>query len=297
MIPVFLFTGFLGSGKTTFINDLLESGGLARVRTLAVLTERGEAELEIPARYGGLITVCHVRDRNALTREWLAQMQADAGAGQILIEYNGMWPLADLFAVFPKGWMLYSAMLIADSEQFRFYNMNMRDRTADKLRACTMAMFNRVREGSASPDLRRLVRALNRKAEIYYEYASGECEKDESGDDLPYDINADTIIVDDEAFAVWQLDLHSFPDRYEGKTVKVKAQVFSGPMAGRRVMTCCEADIELIMFQALDEQQLLPEAGCWASMTAEVVLSGQTVRLKIISAEKASAPEPEIAVF
>lgn len=297
MIPVFLFTGFLGSGKTTFINDLLESGGLARVRTLAVLTERGEAEPEIPARYGDLFTVCYVRDRNDLTRDRLAQMQAEAGAGQILIEYNGMWPLADLFAAFPKGWMLYSAILIADSEQFRFYNMNMRDRTADKIRACTIAMFNRVRDGSASPDLRRLVRALNRKAEIYYEYASGEFENDESGDDLPYDITADTISVDDEAFAVWQLDLHSFPDRYKGKTVNVKAQIFPGPMAGRRVMTCCEADIELIMFRVLDEKQLVPDAGCWASLTAEIILSGQTVTLKIISAEKITAPEPETAVF
>ena len=45
-IPVYLFTGFLDAGKTTFIQETLEdpqfNGG---ERTLVLLCEEGEAEL------------------------------------------------------------------------------------------------------------------------------------------------------------------------------------------------------------------------------------------------------------
>ena len=45
-IPVYLFTGFLGSGKTTFIQDLLEGDDFnAGERTLLLLCEEGEVEL------------------------------------------------------------------------------------------------------------------------------------------------------------------------------------------------------------------------------------------------------------
>lgn len=297
IVPVFLFCGFLGSGKTTLINDLLESGGLARIRTLAVLTEKGETQLAVPDAYEKLITLRHVRDKEELTPERLAQMQLEAGAMQIVIEYNGMWPLSELYSALPRGWMLYNALLAADAETFRFYNLNMRNLVADKLKASSIAMFNRVRDEADTPDLRRLVRALNRKAEIYYEYISGEGEKDESGDDLPYDIAADELVIEDEAFAVWQLDMNTFPEKYSGKTVKVKVRVYPGPMIGRRVMTCCEADIEQIQFRAVDDMSLLPDAGDWAVVTAKIDSGESIIRMKILSAEKAAAPDPETAVF
>ena len=46
-IPVYLFTGFLESGKTTFIQDALEGDDFnAGERTLLLLCEEGEVELE-----------------------------------------------------------------------------------------------------------------------------------------------------------------------------------------------------------------------------------------------------------
>ena len=44
-IPVYLFTGFLESGKTTFIQETLEDSGFNMgERTLLLLCEEGEEE-------------------------------------------------------------------------------------------------------------------------------------------------------------------------------------------------------------------------------------------------------------
>ena len=51
MLPVFLFTGFLDAGKTTFLQSMLEDPGFNEgQRTLVLLCEEGEEEL-IPSRF------------------------------------------------------------------------------------------------------------------------------------------------------------------------------------------------------------------------------------------------------
>ena len=52
-IPVNLFTGFLESGKTSFIQETLEDKRFNKgERTLVLLCEEGEVELE-PSKYPG----------------------------------------------------------------------------------------------------------------------------------------------------------------------------------------------------------------------------------------------------
>ena len=52
-IPVYLFTGFLESGKTTFIQDALEGSDFnAGERTLLLICEDGEEEYR-PQRFFG----------------------------------------------------------------------------------------------------------------------------------------------------------------------------------------------------------------------------------------------------
>jgi hypothetical protein len=295
-VPVFLFLGFLGSGKTSLINALLAENGLARIKTLLILTEEGETLLNLPESFRPLVTVRTLEDPEDMNRETLLQWQRDATAQQVLIEYNGMWPLEILSKSAPGNWIFMQTALTADSNTFPVYNANLRSLAADKLRSCTMTMFNRVQDEDAVPNLRRLVRAVNRKADVYYEYDSGECDKDESNDMLPYDLSSKAFRVEDEAFAIWQLDIRSFPERYNGKTVTVRTELFPGHLIGRRVMTCCEADVEQILFSVADEQHLLPLEG-WAWVTAQIEVADQTIQLRVLSATAATAPASEVAIF
>ncbi len=42
---------------------------------------------------------------------------------------------------------------------------------------------------------------------------------------LPYDINADVIQVDDEDYGIWYMDVSERPEVYAGKKVRFKGQV------------------------------------------------------------------------
>ena len=67
---------------------------------------------------------------------------------------------------------------------------------------------------------------------------------------LPFDINADIIEIADRDYALFYRDLVDEPAKYEGKTVRYKGLCANNMrmpkdtfLAGRHIMTCCEADI------------------------------------------------------
>lgn len=301
-LPVFLFLGFLDSGKTTLINDLLEAGSFSKVPTLMLLTEEGEEVLQLPEPYAGLVTVQTVYAPEQLTRSQLLQWQQEARARQVIVEYNGLWPLALLAENKPGNWFSSQVFLTADGQTFPMYNQNLRARTAEHLKLCSIAMFNRVSEQVDTAVLRRLLRALNRKAAIYYETVSGDCTLDESRDQLPYDLTADAFQVDDAAFSVFQLDLRTEPQRYDGKRISFTGQFFadqkSGQMQlGRQVMTCCEADMELVLFPVSRADCPIPGNGSWIRADVVVNVAGGMPSLTLLQADPVPSPVPPVATF
>lgn len=75
---------------------------------------------------------------------------------------------------------------------------------------------------------------------------------------LPYYIDADTILIKDEDYAIWYSDIMNEAKKYNGKAVKFKAMISSRPelpnnvfAVGRYIMTCCEADMQFCRFVAL----------------------------------------------
>ena len=106
-IPVYLFTGFLDAGKSTFIQSTLEdkrfNGG---ERTLVLLCEEGECEFD-PLRFANKnVFFKTVDDEKDLTAENLSGWLKSSRAQRVLIEYNGMWAMNTLFANLPEEWMV-----------------------------------------------------------------------------------------------------------------------------------------------------------------------------------------------
>ena len=67
-IPVYLFTGFLESGKTTFIQEALEGDDFnAGERTLLLLCEEGEEEYHPSRFFGTNVYLESVEDEEELT--------------------------------------------------------------------------------------------------------------------------------------------------------------------------------------------------------------------------------------
>ena len=119
-IPVYLFTGFLDSGKTTFLNGILEDGFAKDTPTLLLCCEEGEAEYD--PRFLDNVTVVTIDSREDLKCSLLKELERKHRPAQVVIEYNGMWPLADLEQeILPSNWILYQVMTTIDAATFDVY--------------------------------------------------------------------------------------------------------------------------------------------------------------------------------
>lgn len=97
-IPVYVLTGFLDSGKTTFLNGVLRSRPVAR--RLVLQFEEGEAELEPDRNRKQMIwTLEDGETKDPAFRREVAEEIANGGYEEIWIEWNGMESFSDLEAL------------------------------------------------------------------------------------------------------------------------------------------------------------------------------------------------------
>ena len=96
-IPVYLFVGFLESGKTKFIQETFEDPNFdSGDKTLLLVCEEGEEEYnEKKFAFPG-VTLKVLEDKAELNPQNLAKLEKESGAGRVVIEYNGMWLLQEL---------------------------------------------------------------------------------------------------------------------------------------------------------------------------------------------------------
>ena len=250
-IPVYAFTGFLDSGKTKFIQETLEDERFnAGERTLLLVFEEGEEEFDF-STYPHQNVFLEVLDQETVTEKDFKALMKKHRPERIVAELNGMQLVGDLYARFPAEWVIAQEVMFADSTTFLAYNANMRNLVMDKLTGAQMVVFNRLPLGADIMPFHKLARAASRRVDIMYEFTDGSTQFDDIEDPLPFDINAPVIQVEDDDYALWFRDVTEEPQKYEGKTVRFKAQVAmlrrdkNGMFApGRFVMTCCVDDIQ-----------------------------------------------------
>ena len=250
-IPVYAFTGFLDSGKTKFIQETLEDERFnAGERTLLLVFEEGEEEFDF-STYPHQNVFLEVLDQETVTEKDFKALMKKHRPERIVAELNGMQLVGDLYARFPAEWVIAQEVMFADSTTFMTYNANMRNLVMDKLTGAQMVVFNRLAKDADVMPFHKIARAASRRVDIMYEFTDGSTQFDDIEDPLPFDINAPVIQVEDDDYALWFRDVTEEPQKYEGKTVRFKAQVAmlrrdkNGMFApGRFVMTCCVDDIQ-----------------------------------------------------
>ena len=275
-IPVYLIAGFLDAGKTNFINGILKDGFAAEDKTLLICCEEGEEEYDLSA-FPKKNVFLEVLDQDQVTTQQLAALQKKYRAQRVVAELNGMKLVGDLYARFPKDWAVAQEVLFADASTILQYNANMRNLVVDKLSGCEMVVFNRVLPDGDTMPLHKLARAVNRRVDILYESTDGASAFDEIEDPLPFDLNAPVIAVGDEDYGLWYRDISEEPEKYQGKTVRFKAQVArlrrdkDGIFApGRFVMTCCVEDIQFCGIPCKFSDAAKLKAKSWVTVTAKI---------------------------
>ena len=187
-MPVYLFTGFLGAGKTTFIQEVMESDEFNQgEKTLLLVCEEGEVEYDPSSFAFPNVYIEFVDDEDELTPEYLTELENEHDIERVVIEYNGMWMLKSLYDNAPSNWTMYQEMAFADANTFLMYNKNMRQLTFDKMRTAELDVFNRCEKGFDKMPFHQEVRIANRHAQIVYEYAPN----DIGGNRMKYSLEKD----------------------------------------------------------------------------------------------------------
>ena len=311
-IPVYVFTGFLDAGKTKFIQETLEDPRFnAGYRTLLLAFEEGEAEYDFSA-YPHQNVFREILDQETVTTKQLQALAKKHKAERVVAELNGMQLVGDLYMRFPEDWAVAQEVMFADSTTFMAYNANIRNLMMDKLTGAQMVVFNRLAPGADTMPFHKVARAANRRVDILYDYTDGTTKFDDVEDPLPFDINAPVIEVKDEDYALWYRDVTEEPKKYDGKTVRFKAQVamlrreknnMFAP--GRFVMTCCVEDIQFCGIPCRYTGAKNLESRSWVMVTAKINAEMHQLYkgdlgpvLTAVSVEQGAAPaEPDVATF
>ena len=308
---VYLFTGFLESGKTSFITETMRDPNFndGKRKYLIISCEEGEVEYD-PTDFSDNVSFASFDDEQKLTPDRLSAMQKRAKADIVVVEYNGMWMLDRFYNAMPEDWMVYQEICVVDSTTAISYNANMRSLTVDKLTSCEMVVFNRTTAETDKMALHKIVRGVSRKANICYEDTEGEIEFDQFEDPLPFDVNAPIIEIKDIDFAIFYRDMTEDFAKYDGKTVRFKGIVAldsslgkDSYAIGRHIMTCCADDIAYRGVVAKGMGALKLQTRDWVTVTGTLteefskLYRARGPVLKVSSIERADKPIEEVATF
>ena len=277
-IPIYVINGFLESGKTSFLQDVLMGGDfLDGQRMLLILCEEGEVEYDETALANENISIVTVDDEEDFNAEFLLTCLKHYRPKRIFMEMNGMWNCKWMFeGGLPAGLDIAQVITIVDGSTFQVYLNNMRSILSNLFLYTEMVMFNRCTEDMDLQSYRRTVRGLNPRAMVYFEDEEEE-PLDPGMDVPPYDLDAEVIQLEDVDYGLWYLDAFEAQDRYDGKKIRFRAKVMKSKrfgdgifVPGRNAMTCCEDDIRFVGYLCKAEFADLLKSRQWIWLTATI---------------------------
>lgn len=312
MIPVYICTGFLDSGKTTFIKDtLMEQEWIQPGNTLYLQCEEGEFCLpEEYMRLRRIITI-PIQEPAQLTRQFLQELTDKYCPAQIVIEFNGMWDFqVFLQADYPKSWGLAGIYSTIDGSMLEMYLKNMRNLLMNQVAESELIVINRTDPAMPRASFRNAVRIQNPGTQLIFEDKEGNI-IDTSEEELPYDVRQSSIELSDDDYGVWYADACENPERYLKKEIRFLAQVMR-PIGmsrnmfvpGRLIMTCCADDVKFYGFPCRADAVIKIQQRGWAYIAARFEMTSGSRRgdrpqpiLRLIKLDAATAPNQVVVTL
>ena len=156
-IPIYLITGFLESGKTSFINftvaqEYFQIDG----PTLLITTEEGEVEYDEKELLKHNTVLEIVEGPEQFTLDYLKKLNRKYRPERIILEYNPLWSVKKLEEMeLPRGWGIVQEIVTVDASCFQIYMQNMKSVFMEMAKNADMVMFNRCRPEDPLPAFRR----------------------------------------------------------------------------------------------------------------------------------------------
>lgn len=175
MTEIYIISGFLGAGKTTLIQKLLQEAFL-KGKTALIENDFGEISvdaallradgLKVRELSSGCICCSLSGDFTAALLELLKTYHPD----RILIEPSGVGKLSDIFKACSHPRILPLAgvktkITVADASRFFMYQENFGEFFEDQIRQCDAVVLSRC--PAASPEILQGIRQLNPCASVF----------------------------------------------------------------------------------------------------------------------------------
>ena len=249
--PVYIINGFLESGKTEFITFTLGQPYFQiKGRTLLILCEEGENEYDPALLKKSRTDVVLIEEEEEFNPNHLIELEKQYKPARIIIEYNGMWNFKNM--KLPWYWKVEQQITTIDGSTFPMYYTNMKSLLAEMIRKSEMIIFNRCDGIKDLNVYKRNIKAVNPAADVIFEDSNGEIDEIFE-EDLPYDLNQDPIVLDNQGYGIWYLDSMDHLERYVGKNIQFLAMVLKPEeypdgyfVPGRMAMTCCAEDMAFL---------------------------------------------------
>ena len=311
MVPVYTVTGFLESGKTTFLKfTIAQDYFKINEPTLLIVTEQGLEEYDRNELLKNRTLMEVIENESDLTFETLQAFENKHKPSRVIIEYNPFWSVTKLEEMeMPDGWGIVQEIVIADASTFGVYMQNMKSLFVEMAKNADMITFNRCTKELPLANYRRSIKVVNPGCEVLFEDNNNEL-TDIFEDSVPYDLDAEVIRIEDVDYGIFYVDAGENKERYEGKTVSFLGKVLKSRkdeadyfVAGRRAMTCCAEDTAFIGYVVKWPESPGLKMGDWVRVTALIkyrnlkIYGGEGPVLYARTVEPAEAPEHELVYF
>ena len=147
-IDVEIVTGFLGAGKTSFINSLLSESQVEDETVLVFQLECGEKEISKPSDFNYPLKLIKLKDVNDLKSEMIYSIKK-YNPNRIIIEYNGTSNLDELTnilkeRVYKECSKISTVFFVADGKTLTSYVENMKNFLVPFIQSSNMVVVNNI---------------------------------------------------------------------------------------------------------------------------------------------------------
>ncbi len=262
-LPVFLLNGFLESGKTTLIKEIVENNEQYHNNsTVIIACEDGEVDYDDEWCEKYQVHVEKIENQEDFTPEYLERLDQVYMPDRIVIEYNSFfdWEAQE----FPDYMVIYQQITLIDARSFNVMFNNMKKIFQSNVTNSSLVIFNRC-DGIKELGLyRRWIRGLTQQAQIAFEDKNGNLTT-MLDEDLPYDLSKDVICFEEDVYPTWYVDVFDNYEKYFNKVFKFKAFVRGIEkktiVVGHDVMTCCSEDIQFLGYEVVNESKTKVKLG------------------------------------
>lgn len=304
--PVFIYNGFIDSGKTSAIIASLNDNYLKNSNQKLLIISLEEGEISIDEHLNDKAQIVHFKYQD-LTIDKMQELENNYQFSSVIIEFNGMDNILEFIdRGFCSNWVLADIICFINCETFSVFLNNLKQNIYNQVKCASVVVFNRY-TNQDKKYLRTSVKSINPKTTIVYEDIDRNITP-EAAENI-FDLSSEHLEISDNDFGMWYIDAASDPIKYENKKITLKLKLVEDlkeyPRAmlfGRDAMVCCAADIAPLTITCLGVDKSLVRNQQYYYLTGYIHLLNDTNNQKtcvlyVDELLEAQKPSEELVTF